>query len=122
MDTGVSMGSIPNSFYFQGGIIAFTNTPFIKLNNALLNRCQKLDMHFTREEVMQRISEKSEGLMLDAEASATDFREVLDMCRVYANSIPYLSLRNFGIALSNFAAFHDDEATINCLLSSEKGV
>lgn len=57
IEKSLKKGKYPNNFQLTSSVIFITNIPLNKLDKAMVDRCQKMDMTFTEDEILERIKE-----------------------------------------------------------------
>lgn len=108
---------IPKRFYYNGGIIVITNYQAGSLDSALRGRSFIQDIHFTKEDVLQRIKEimpdiDKEHLSANSKIKAYDYLEELSN----KDAEMEVSIRTFSICAKIFETaagdsdFTDDDA------------
>ena len=94
---------IPKRFYYNGGIIVITNYQAGSLDSALRGRSFIQDIHFTKEDVLQRIKEimpdiDKEHLSANSKIKAYDYLEELSN----KDAEMEVSIRTFSICAKIF--------------------
>lgn len=85
-ETYESSGKLPNKFEFTGQIIFISNLPESKFDDALLSRALHVDVHLTKKELFERMSEIMRKLCPDVTMEKK--QEALEYLTFVTNNYP----------------------------------